>query len=62
MTALALGARLSAARDCLFAGGSDVVRTGLAQELLRTHAQSLTAEQKDWILHDNVAEFYGITL
>jgi len=33
-----------------------------SQELLRTHAQSLTEDQKDWILHDNVAEFYGITL
>jgi len=33
-----------------------------SQELLREHSQSLTDEQKNWVLHDNVAEFYGITL
>jgi len=33
-----------------------------SQELLREHSRSLTDEQKNWVLHDNVAEFYGITL
>jgi uncharacterized protein len=31
-----------------------------SQELLRKHSQSLTEDQKTWILHDNVAELYGI--
>jgi predicted TIM-barrel fold metal-dependent hydrolase len=32
-----------------------------SQELLSEHSRSLTDEQKNWVLHDNVAEFYGIT-
>ncbi|HVN90141.1 MAG TPA: amidohydrolase family protein [Candidatus Binataceae bacterium] len=31
-----------------------------SQSLLKKHAQNLTAQEKDWIMHDNVAEFYGI--
>jgi uncharacterized protein len=31
-----------------------------SQELLRKHSQSLTEDEKTWILHDNVAELYGI--
>jgi predicted TIM-barrel fold metal-dependent hydrolase len=31
-----------------------------SQELLRKHTQSLTAEQRDWLLHDNVADLYGV--
>ena len=30
------------------------------QELLRKHSQSLSDDEKNWILHDNVAELYGI--
>ncbi len=33
-----------------------------SQELLREHSQSLTEEQKNWILHDNVAEFYQLAV
>jgi predicted TIM-barrel fold metal-dependent hydrolase len=33
-----------------------------SQDLLRQHAQSLTEEQKGWVLHDNVAELYGIAI
>jgi len=31
-----------------------------SQELLLEHSNSLTNDEKDWILHDNVAELYGI--
>jgi len=31
-----------------------------SQALLLKHAQSLTEQEKNWIMHDNVAEFYGI--
>jgi predicted TIM-barrel fold metal-dependent hydrolase len=33
-----------------------------SQELLRKHSQSLTDDEKDWILHDNVVELYGIAM
>jgi predicted TIM-barrel fold metal-dependent hydrolase len=33
-----------------------------SQELLREHSHSLSNEEKDWILHDNVAELYGIAM
>lgn len=31
-----------------------------SQELLAKHTAHLTPEEKDWILHDNVAELYGL--
>lgn len=31
-----------------------------SQELLARHTAHLTQEEKDWILHDNVAELYGL--
>ena len=31
-----------------------------SQEMLAEHTAHLTPEQKDWILHDNVAELYGL--
>jgi len=31
-----------------------------SQELLAKHASSLTPQQRDWLLHDNVAELYGL--
>ena len=31
-----------------------------SQELLAKHTTHLTQEEKDWILHDNVAELYGL--
>ena len=31
-----------------------------SQELLAEHTAHLTQEEKDWILHDNVAELYGL--
>jgi uncharacterized protein len=31
-----------------------------SQALLAKHAAGLSAEEKDWILHDNVAELYGL--
>lgn len=31
-----------------------------SQELLAKHTAHLTQEEKDWILHDNVAELYGL--
>ena len=30
------------------------------QDVIREHTQKLTQEQRDWILHDNVAELYGL--
>src|SRR5215471_7885678 len=33
-----------------------------SQELLAKHTTDLTAEQKDWILHDNVAELYNLSI
>jgi len=32
-----------------------------SQELLQKHAAGLSEESKNWLLHDNVAELYGIT-
>jgi uncharacterized protein len=32
-----------------------------SQELLQKHSQTLTDDEKSWILHDNAAELYGIT-
>ncbi|MBT6427355.1 MAG: amidohydrolase family protein, partial [Rhodospirillaceae bacterium] len=32
-----------------------------SQELLAAHTANLTEVEKDWILHDNVAELYGLT-
>ncbi len=32
-----------------------------SQELLAEHTTHLTKEEKDWVLHDNVAELYSIT-
>ncbi len=31
-----------------------------SQELLAKHTQGLTEQEKNWLLHDNVAELYGI--
>lgn len=31
-----------------------------SQALLRKHTQTLSAEQRDWLLHDNVADLYGV--
>ena len=31
-----------------------------SQEMLAEHTRHLTPEQRDWILHDNVAELYGL--
>ena len=31
-----------------------------SQALLEKHAKSLSEDEKNWIMHDNVAEFYGI--
>jgi predicted TIM-barrel fold metal-dependent hydrolase len=31
-----------------------------SQDVLREHTQHLRPEEKDWILHDNVAELYGL--
>jgi predicted TIM-barrel fold metal-dependent hydrolase len=31
-----------------------------SQELLRKHTAGLTNEEKGWLLHDNVAELYGL--
>jgi predicted TIM-barrel fold metal-dependent hydrolase len=33
-----------------------------SQALLQRHAQSLTEDEKNWILHDNVAELYGLSV
>ena len=33
-----------------------------SQELLRKHTTGLTNEEKGWLLHDNVAELYGLGL
>jgi predicted TIM-barrel fold metal-dependent hydrolase len=33
-----------------------------SQVLLQRHAQSLTEDEKNWILHDNVAELYGLSV
>lgn len=33
-----------------------------SQDVLKEHTRFLTAEEKDWILHDNVAELYQLTL
>lgn len=33
-----------------------------SQELLRKPAQSLTPDEKNWILHDNVAGLYGLSI
>jgi predicted TIM-barrel fold metal-dependent hydrolase len=33
-----------------------------SQDILKEHTQHLTAEEKDWILHDNVAELYQLAL
>jgi uncharacterized protein len=32
-----------------------------SQDLLKKHAAGLSDEQKNWLLHDNVAELYRIT-
>ena len=32
-----------------------------SQEMLAEHTVDLTAQERDWILHDNVAELYGLT-
>jgi uncharacterized protein len=32
-----------------------------SQELLQKHAAGLSEDRKNWLLHDNVAELYGIT-
>lgn len=31
-----------------------------SQDLLRKHTAKLSAEEKGWLLHDNVAELYGV--
>jgi len=31
-----------------------------SQDVLKQHTSQLTEQQKDWILHDNVAELYGL--
>jgi len=31
-----------------------------SQELLRKHVGDLSGEQRNWLLHDNVAELYGV--
>jgi predicted TIM-barrel fold metal-dependent hydrolase len=31
-----------------------------SQELLAKHTQGLTAQEMDWLLHDNVAELYNL--
>ena len=31
-----------------------------SQALLEKHTQGLNAQEKDWLLHDNVAQLYGI--
>jgi predicted TIM-barrel fold metal-dependent hydrolase len=31
-----------------------------SQEMLAEHTADLTPEQRDWILHDNVVELYGL--
>jgi predicted TIM-barrel fold metal-dependent hydrolase len=32
------------------------------QELLKKHTANLGEEEKNWILHDNVAELYNLAL
>jgi predicted TIM-barrel fold metal-dependent hydrolase len=31
-----------------------------SQDMLKEHTQQLTADERDWILHDNVSELYGL--
>ena len=31
-----------------------------SQELLEKHTVGLSTQEKDWLLHDNVAELYGL--
>ena len=31
-----------------------------SQDVIREHTRGLRQEQRDWILHDNVAELYGL--
>jgi predicted TIM-barrel fold metal-dependent hydrolase len=31
-----------------------------SQELLEKHTVGLTTQEKDWLLHDNVADLYGL--
>jgi len=33
-----------------------------SQELLKKHTANLTEEEKNWILHDNVAELYNLVI
>ncbi len=33
-----------------------------SQELLAKHTADLTEEEKNWILHDNVAELYNLVI
>lgn len=33
-----------------------------SQELLAKHTANLTEEEKNWILHDNVAELYNLAI
>jgi predicted TIM-barrel fold metal-dependent hydrolase len=33
-----------------------------SQALLAKHSTGLTTEEKGWLLHDNVAELYGLAL
>ena len=32
-----------------------------SQQVIAEQTKTLTDEQRDWILHDNVAELYGLT-
>ncbi len=33
-----------------------------SQEILAEHTKGLSEREKDWVLHDNVCEFYGLTV
>ena len=33
-----------------------------SQEILAEHTKNLTEQEKNWILHDNVAELYNISI
>ncbi|MBV1930669.1 MAG: amidohydrolase, partial [Porticoccaceae bacterium] len=33
-----------------------------SQEMLAEHTQDLSQKEKDWILHDNVAECYNLSI
>jgi predicted TIM-barrel fold metal-dependent hydrolase len=32
-----------------------------SQEMLEEHTADMTEQERDWVLHDNVVELYGMT-